>query len=87
MPVIAGVQSARRLAENAVDALAGDPRPEHRARGTSTGAALMWMSYAGGAVAALLLMRVTSLSILVSAGLVLVVSLRWKTRSAEPASR
>jgi uncharacterized membrane protein YoaK (UPF0700 family) len=73
-----------RLAETTVDALAGDPRPEYRASGASTGAALMWMSYAGGAIAAVLLMKVTSLSILVSAGVVLLVSVRCKTASARP---
>lgn len=70
-----------RLAEIAVDALAGAPRPKGRAIGAPTGAALMWMSYAGGAIAAVLLMKVTSLTILVSAGVVLLASMLWRTRS------
>ena len=74
-----------RLAETTVDALARDRRPEDRASGAATAAALMWMSYAGGAIAAVLLMKVTSLSILVSAGVVLLVSVRWKTMGAGPA--
>ena len=74
-----------RLAETTLDVLARDRRPEDRASGATTAAALMWMSYAGGAIAAVLLMKVTSLSILVSAGVVLLVSVRWKTMGAGPA--
>ena len=74
-----------RLAEAAVDALAGDSRSSDLATGASTGAALMWLSYAGGAIAGVLLMKLTSLSILVSAAVVLLVSVRFKTVSPTPA--
>jgi uncharacterized membrane protein YoaK (UPF0700 family) len=75
-----------RLAETTVDALAGDSRPKGGGNGAPTGLALTWMSYAGGAITAVLLMKVTSLPILVPAGVVLLVSVLWKTRSARPAA-
>ena len=74
-----------RLAETAVDALAGDPRSESRGNGARTGLASTWLSYAGGAIAAILLMKVTSLPLLVPAGVVLLVSLLWRTKRARPA--
>lgn len=74
-----------RLAETTVDRLAGDPSPEGRARHAPAALASMWIAYAVGAVAAVLLMKATSLSLLVPAGVVLLVSLLLKTRSARPA--
>ena len=71
-----------RLAETAVDALAGDSRSSDLTTVASTGAALMWLSDAGGAIAAVLLMKLTSLSIFVSAAVVLLVSVRLKTNTA-----
>ena len=65
-----------------MDALAGDSRSSDLTTVASTGAALMWLSYAGGAIAAVLLMKLTSLSILVSAAVVLLVSVRLKTNSS-----
>jgi uncharacterized membrane protein YoaK (UPF0700 family) len=74
-----------RLAERAVDALAGSPRAEGPGPAAPTGLALAWGSYAIGAVAAALLMKATALPLLVSAGVVLVVSLLWMVRSPGPA--
>jgi uncharacterized membrane protein YoaK (UPF0700 family) len=70
-----------RLAERAVDALAGSPRAAGPAPDAPTGLALAWGSYAVGAVAAALLMQATTLPLLVSAGVVLLVSLLWKLRA------
>lgn len=75
-----------RLAENAVDALAGDPRSEESGRSAPGGLALAWGSYAVGAVAAVLLMKATTLPLLAAAAVVFLVSLLWMQRGARPAS-
>jgi uncharacterized membrane protein YoaK (UPF0700 family) len=74
-----------RLAERAVDALARSPRAAGPGPDAPTGLALAWGSYAVGAVAAALLMKVTALPLLVPAGVVLVVSLLWMVPSPGPA--
>ncbi len=74
-----------RLAERAVDALARSPRAVGPGPDAPTGLALAWGSYAVGAVAAALLMKATALPLLVSAGVVLVVSLLWMVPSPGPA--
>ncbi|MEO8675294.1 MAG: YoaK family protein [Casimicrobiaceae bacterium] len=74
-----------RLAETTVDMIAGDPPPEGRGKRRPTTLASTWIAYAGGAVAAVLLMNATSLPLLVPAGVVLLVCVLVKTRSASPA--
>lgn len=74
-----------RLAENAVDALAGDPRSEESGRNAPGGLALAWSSYAVGAIAAVLLMKATTLPLLAAAAVVFLVSLLWMLRGARPA--
>jgi uncharacterized membrane protein YoaK (UPF0700 family) len=72
-----------RLAENAVDALARRAPAEDAGPIASSGLALAWGSYAAGAIAAVLLMRVTAHPLLASAAVVLLVSVIWKLRRAD----
>lgn len=74
-----------RLAENAVDALGGGSRAVDSGRTAPGGLALAWGSYAVGAIAAVLLMKATSLPLLAAAAVVLLVSLLWMLRCARPA--
>lgn len=69
-----------RLAESTVDALAGERRPRNRGNGTSAGLASTWLSYAGGAVAGVLLVKAMPFPLLVPAAIVLAVSVMWKAR-------
>lgn len=69
-----------RLAENAVDALTGRAGDEDAGRSASSGLTLAWGSYAAGAIAAVLLMKATSLPLLAAAAVVFLVSLLWMQR-------
>ncbi len=67
-----------RLAERAVDALAGATPADGTDGAARVGFALTWLAYGAGAVAAVLLMKVTSLPLLVPAAMVLLVGALWR---------